>query len=242
MVVFFYLLYDFYFFILALIFSLCASSLVIFYFKNQFFFLFCLPYFLATDTTTFLFTSIQATFSSYFLLVYIACFLVYPVAVVVSSLLVYAPILSSMLHFRIFRGLSFCFFLFFFILNWLLDAVPVLVVWLTSVLQSGSYRVMRFTFDFSVDSWLVIFLLLLCLLLLFSVFLFSFISFLLLGVFRKYVFWFRFVFFLLLFAFLMFFVPYDFFLHVSLFSVCSLIFELMLLIRFFQISYLGRVA
>lgn len=242
MMVLFYLISDLYFCVLMFFLSIFSALLLVFSFKNQLFFLFCFPYFLSTGAITFLFTSPISTFSAYFLLFYISFFLFYPIVLLVFALIVFMPALFVSTVQRVLRQSFLYFILFLFLGGILWRCVPVFIFWLALTVQPPNYRVMRFVFDFSLNSWLTF-----CLLLLFG-FLFLFIVIILmsyfiwLDTFSSYVFLYRFVFFFLLFTLLVVCVPYDFLLHFFLFIINSFVFELAVLLRSIQCGYRGRVA
>lgn len=242
MVIFFYLIYDLYFLLVVYFLSVCLASLFVLSFKNQFFFIFCLPYLSTTGVATLVFTNLLYAVSSYFLLFYIVFLLVYPVTLLLSSLVVFAPTFSSSTCYRVFlRGG--CLGAFFVLLiSWVLWFTLNFIGWLTVLGQTTNSRVIRFVFDFSAESWLTTFLAVLGLLLLLAILVSIFGYLILLDTQVQHVFWLRLLYCAIVILFLMFFLPYDAVLHVIVFLSCALLAEVLLLLRFLQISYTGRVA
>jgi hypothetical protein len=221
--------------------SACLSSGIVFCFKNQFFFIFCFPYFSATGVVTLVFTSIFYAFSSYFLLFYAVFLLLYPVTFLLSSLILFVPMFSSSTYYRIF--LRICYSSVFFI--WLASGVLCFTLnvidWLIALVQTTSSRVIRFSFDFSAELWLTTFLFILGLLLLLAVLISVFAYLVFLDTRCRYVFWLRLFYCAIVILFLIIFLT-DPLLHLIVFVLCALLAESLLLTRFLQISYYGRVA
>lgn len=240
--VFIYLVYDLYWLVLISILSIFVSFLLIFQFKSQFFFLFCLPYLCATGATTFLLTSILSTFYSYFLLFYIAFLLIYPLFLLISCLLVSVSSLSTFVFWRLVRRTFFQIFFYFFLVFLLFRIVRWLFLLLIVALGAVNYWAINFVFDFSIDSWLSFLVLLLFFMLVLSLVSIVFTQLVWSHMFQRYAFWCRFFGFFAIVFFLIFVVPADLVLHFVFITLFLLFTELVLLTRFFQIGYSGRVA
>lgn len=239
---FIYLVYDLYWLVLISFLSVFSSLLVIFQFKSQFFFLFCLPYLFATGTTTFLLTSVFSTFYSYFLLFYVAFLLIYPLFLAISCLLVCVSSVSTFAFLRLLRNAFFRIFFYFFLIFVLFSAVRWLLLFLIVTIGAVDYWAINFVFDFSVDSWLALLVFLLFFMMFLSLLSTVFIQLVWSNMFQRYAFWCRFSGFFVLVSFLIFIVPADLVLHFVFITFFLLVTELVLLTRFFQIGYIGRVA
>jgi hypothetical protein len=172
-----YLLSEFYFFCFCLIVSLLGTVFILFLYKSQFFFLFCLPYLVATNTNTLLVTTPQAIFGSYFFLLGTVTLLVYPIFLLWCGFFFCMTIsYSSSLIACFKKTFKFISFFMFLIINIFMILVDCFF-YLVEALNSSTHYVMRFVFDFSMDSWLIFSLIIYLFLSFFTFFTFSLLYF-----------------------------------------------------------------
>lgn len=154
MLVVFYLFCELYFFFFCFFISFLGLACALFFYKSQFFFLFCLPYLLVTSTNTLLITTPNSVFSSYFLLLANISFLVYPM------FLLWCILFFCVTSFPLSGATAFFKKIFRFVVLSIVLIPNVFVLllacffYLVKALNSSTHYVMRFVFDFSINSWL----------------------------------------------------------------------------------------
>jgi hypothetical protein len=241
MLVFSYFVFDAYFLFLNLCLVLLLSIFITLNFKEQFLFLYCLPFLNQIGSTNLFVTNFSAIFYLYPYLLLISvgllvftssfvgfCFLVVPA---LSNALLRRFFVRFLVVLSFFIGYTFIFFS---------QCVPI-AIWSLTIFVPSFYRVISVSFDFTLDAWISGLLVLFCI----ALFVFLVVTCLLSLIFlikHEYAFVFRVVTILLLFLCLVLFVPQEPALHFILIFVCLFCFELLLFFRAILSSYSGRVA
>jgi hypothetical protein len=241
MPVLFYLCFDFLF--------LCANAgavlvfvfFVFFKFRDQYLFLFCLPYLLKVPGNSFLITSLDSVFYVYGLLLGAVLLLFVPFFALVFAFYLLLPTnhyltLSPIAAFSV----SFLLFFSYIIVFVFCVFLPSLLEFLSSIATSH-YSLINIVFDITAESWLRFSLVVA--LSLGITFLFYILTLLILYfVTLSHLFFVRFTLFLIFFLFVVVCLPYDSVLHVTFIGVFVFLMELPILLRFVCDAYSGRVA
>jgi hypothetical protein len=237
-----YLLSEFYFFCFCLIVSLLGVVFVLFFYKNQFFFLFCLPYLSATSTNTLLLPTPNSIFGSYFFLLGNVTLLVFPILLLGCGFFFCITVFrNSSFTACLKKILKFIFFFVFLVINVFTTLVNCFF-YLVEALNSSTHYVMRFVFDFSMDSWLLFSLVVYLCLFFFIFFIFLLVYFVRYVLNRGAILFLRSVFMVFSLVFLTVIVPNEPFLHAGFFIITILVLECVVAFAFLQKNYCGRVA
>lgn len=241
MPVLFYLCFDFLF--------LCINAgtififvfFVLFKFRDQYLFLFCLPYLLKVPGNSFLITSLDSVFYVYGLLLVAVLLLFVPFFVLVFAFYLLLPI-NHWLTFGTIVIFSASFlFCFLGIISFVFHVFLPFLLEFLSLISSSHYSLINVVFDITVESWLRFSLAVAFLLL--TTFLFYVLTlFILYFVTLSNLFFVRFILFLIFFLFVIVCLPYDNVLHFTFLGIFVFLMELPILLRFVCDAYAGRVA
>lgn len=242
MLVIFYLLFELYFFCFCFFVSFLGVACVLFLYKSQFFFLFCLPYLLITNTSALLITTPNSVFSSYFLLLGNIAFLVYPIFLICCGFFFCITVFSfsgvTIFLKKIFKLVVFFGFL-------LINVFTVLInyfFYLLEAFNSSTHYVMRFVFDFSINSWLFFSLAIYFFLFVFIFFVFLLISSVRYALIKDVLFLLRSLFVIFNLFFVTLFVPNEPLLHIVFFIFIFFVLECIVVLTLLREKYCGRVA